>query len=83
MSDTASLQGVAAPPAADGLGARLAPWLAEARAVAVLGGPLILTQLAQMAMPTTDMLLIGYLGGRLGKYVYARRVRTQAAVESP
>jgi MATE family multidrug resistance protein len=43
-------------------GSRFAPWRAEARAVAVLGGPLILTQLAQMAMPTTDILLIGYLG---------------------
>ena len=39
----------------------------------------------QMFMPIGHFLwalLIGYLGGRLGKYVYARRVRTQAAVAS-
>jgi multidrug resistance protein, MATE family len=38
------------------------PWLKEARALVMLGAPLILTQLAQMAMPTTDILMLGYLG---------------------
>jgi multidrug resistance protein, MATE family len=42
--------------------ARLAPWFAEARALVVLGAPVILTQLAQMAMPTTDIIMVGYLG---------------------
>ncbi|MDE2356769.1 MAG: MATE family efflux transporter [Alphaproteobacteria bacterium] len=34
-------------------------WFAEARALARLAGPLILTQLAQMAIGTTDLLLLG------------------------
>ncbi len=38
------------------------PWMEEARALIVLGTPLALTQLAQMAMPTTDLLMIGSLG---------------------
>ncbi|HEY5288920.1 MAG TPA: MATE family efflux transporter, partial [Caulobacteraceae bacterium] len=36
-----------------------APWLAEARALAVLAGPLIVTQLAMMAVFTTDVILLG------------------------
>jgi MATE family multidrug resistance protein len=40
----------------------LQPWFSEARALAALGLPLIATQLAQMAMPTTDILMIGALG---------------------
>jgi MATE family multidrug resistance protein len=36
-----------------------APVLAEARALAVLAGPLIVTQLAQMAVMTTDVILLG------------------------
>ena len=36
-----------------------APSLAEARALAVLAGPLIVTQLAQMAVFTTDVILLG------------------------
>jgi MATE family multidrug resistance protein len=35
------------------------PWLAEGRAIAVLAGPLIITQLAQMAVMTTDVILLG------------------------
>ncbi|HEY2482342.1 MAG TPA: MATE family efflux transporter [Caulobacteraceae bacterium] len=35
------------------------PWLAEARAIAILAGPLIVTQLAQMAVMTTDVILLG------------------------
>src|SRR6185295_8891222 len=39
-------------------------WIAEARALARLGGPLVLTQLAQMAIVTTDVVMIGQgLGG--------------------
>jgi len=34
-------------------------WLAEARAMVVLAAPLILTQLAQMAIGTTDLILLG------------------------
>lgn len=37
-------------------------WLKEGRALASLGLPLIATQLAQMAMPTTDILMLGALG---------------------
>jgi MATE family multidrug resistance protein len=36
-----------------------APWLAEARALLVLAAPLVLTQLAQMAIGTTDLILLG------------------------
>ncbi len=36
-----------------------APWIAEARALLVLATPLVLTQLAQMAIGTTDLLLLG------------------------
>ena len=36
-----------------------APWLAEARALLTLAGPLVLTQLAQMAIGTTDLILLG------------------------
>jgi MATE family multidrug resistance protein len=57
-----SLQRVRGELAAGERGFSLMPWLVEARALAILGAPLILTQLAQMAMPTTDVLLIGYLG---------------------
>jgi MATE family multidrug resistance protein len=42
--------------------ARLQPWLNEVRALASLGLPLIATQLAHMAMPTTDILMLGNLG---------------------
>jgi len=38
------------------------PWLAEARAIAHLAGPLIVTQLAQMAVMTTDVILLGRYG---------------------
>jgi len=36
-----------------------APWMAEARALMVLAAPLVLTQLAQMAIGTTDLILLG------------------------
>ncbi len=44
-----------APVAAEGL----TPWIAEARALLVLSAPLVLTQLAQMAIGTTDLILLG------------------------
>jgi MATE family multidrug resistance protein len=37
------------------------PWLAETRALLILAGPLIVTQLAQMAVMTTDVVLLGRL----------------------
>ncbi len=40
----------------------LGPWAAEARALVSLGAPLVLTQLAQMAMITTDVIMVGALG---------------------
>lgn len=40
----------------------LAPWRAEAAATLSLAWPLILTQLAQMALSTTDVVLLGRLG---------------------
>ncbi|WIM11640.1 MATE family efflux transporter [Enhydrobacter sp.] len=51
-------------------------WSAEARATIVLAWPLILTNLAQTAMTTTDVLLMGQLGpdalaaGALGSNLY-------------
>jgi MATE family multidrug resistance protein len=39
-----------------------APWLAEARALILLAAPLALTQLAQMAVLTTDVIMLGRLG---------------------
>ena len=41
---------------------RLAPWLTELRALGTLAVPLAATQLAQMAMVTTDLVMIGRLG---------------------
>ncbi len=38
------------------------PWLVEARALARLAAPLVLTQLAQMAVVTTDVIMLGRLG---------------------
>jgi MATE family multidrug resistance protein len=61
MSDTI-LRSAADPPAPALQGHGFAPWLREARALIALGAPLIVTQLAQMAMPTTDLLMLGYLG---------------------
>lgn len=42
-------------------GGSLAGWLAEARALLWLSGPLIFTQLAQMAILATDVVLLGRL----------------------
>lgn len=41
-----------------------APWRHEARATASLAGPLILTNLAQAAIQTTDVILLGWVGAR-------------------
>lgn len=38
------------------------PWAAEARATLSLGWPIILTNLAQMAIMTTDIVMMGWLG---------------------
>ena len=52
------------------------PWFAEARAMLALSWPLVLTNLAQMAMTTTDVILMGHLGpdslaaGALGSNLY-------------
>ena len=37
------------------------PWLTEARALIALAAPLVLTQLAQMAIMTTDIVMLGRL----------------------
>ena len=39
-----------------------AAWIAEARALAKLAGPLAFTQLMQMAIMTTDLIMLGRLG---------------------
>jgi MATE family multidrug resistance protein len=46
------------------IAARAAPisWLGEARATLALGAPLALTNLAQMAITTTDVVMLGWLG---------------------
>jgi MATE family multidrug resistance protein len=41
---------------------RRAPWIAEARALGKLALPLAVTQLAQMAVLTTDIIMLGRLG---------------------
>lgn len=69
-------QDTAAPPYRPAARAGLSPWLTEARALAVLAGPLIVTQLAQMAVMTTDVLLLGRLStealaaGAVGNTIY-------------
>lgn len=55
---------------------RANPWFAEARAMLALSWPLVLTNLAQMAMTTTDVMMMGHLGpealaaGALGANLY-------------
>ncbi len=44
--------------------ARARPWLAEARAMAVLAWPMVLTNMAQNAMQATDVVMMGWLGPR-------------------
>jgi MATE family multidrug resistance protein len=52
------------------------PWLAETRAMLALSWPLVLTNLGQIAMTTTDVLMMGRLGpdslaaGALGANLY-------------
>src|ERR1700761_6659679 len=51
-------------------------WLQELRALAVLSGPLALTNLAQIGMSATDVMMMGWLGpdtlaaGALGANLY-------------
>lgn len=52
------------------------PWLAEARAMLALSWPIVLTNVAQTAMTTTDVAMMGHLGpdalaaGALGANLY-------------
>ncbi|PTQ13496.1 MATE family efflux transporter [Sphingomonas oleivorans] len=46
------------------MSARLAPWLAEARATIALAYPLILTNIAQALIHATDVVLLGRVGPR-------------------
>src|SRR5512147_319452 len=39
-----------------------APWIAEARALLKLAGPLVFAQLMQIAVMTTDLIMLGRLG---------------------
>ena len=41
-----------------------APWLTELRALVLLAVPLVLTQLSQIAIQTTDVVMMGWLGPR-------------------
>ena len=42
---------------------RIAPaWGTEARALLALAGPIVLTNLGQVAIQTTDVIMIGWLG---------------------
>ena len=41
---------------------RSIPWIAEARALVKLAGPLAFTQLMQMAIMTTDLIMLGHVG---------------------
>ena len=56
MTDVTEIaRGHANPAAAQGL----APWITETRALLALAAPLVLTSLAQMAIGTTDLILLG------------------------
>lgn len=63
------------PPAGQGASARKA-WLGELRATLALGWPLVLANLAQIALTTTDVIVLGRLGapalaaGTLGANLY-------------
>jgi len=57
MAEFADLNIEAETIAAEGVGA----WTGEARALAKLAGPLVFTQLAQMAIMTTDVVMLGRL----------------------
>ena len=53
-----------------------AAWLQELRAISALGWPIVLTNVAQLAMGTTDVMMMGWLGpetlaaGALGTNLY-------------
>lgn len=55
---------ISEPAAGRGRGFARAPWLIEARALVVLAVPLVLTQLSQIAIQTTDVVMMGWLGPR-------------------
>lgn len=62
--------------ARDGSSGRTAPWRAEIRATLALAWPMVLTNLGQTAMTTTDVMMMGRLGphalaaGTLGANLY-------------
>ena len=60
MSDIAELEFVDAGELVQGHG--LDAWIAESGELMKLAGPLIVTQLAQMAIMTTDVLMLGHIG---------------------
>jgi len=60
MSDIAELEFVDAGELVQGHG--LDAWISEAGELMKLAGPLIVTQLAQMAIMTTDVLMLGHIG---------------------
>ena len=60
MSDIAELDVADAGVLVQGHG--LDAWIAEASELMKLAGPLIITQLAQMAIMTTDVLMLGHIG---------------------
>ncbi len=62
MSDIATSNALVRRPGRASPSARPQPWLREARALSRLSLSLIATQLAHMAMPTTDILMIDALG---------------------
>ncbi|MFC5583629.1 MATE family efflux transporter [Nitratireductor kimnyeongensis] len=61
---------------ASGVSTPANPWIAEARAMLALSWPMVLTNLAQIAMTTTDVMMMGRLGpealaaGTLGYNLY-------------
>src|SRR5581483_405642 len=61
MSELAELEFSAAE-TAPVTGHGLAAWAEEARELITLAGPLVFTQLAQMAVLTTDVVMVGRLG---------------------
>lgn len=60
MTDVAELDLTKAGPRISGQG--LEAWIAESRELLKLAAPLVLTQLAQMAIMTTDVIMLGRLG---------------------
>jgi MATE family multidrug resistance protein len=62
LIENLDLQAPAQTPAGTRAAHGLAPWIAEARALSKLALPLAATQFAQMAVMTTDIVMLGRLG---------------------